>query len=117
MHARVRDLLREQRERHLPPGEWPDVGALVERVADDVPADDVDERVEEARPDPLVHIHSLHRATALARVVEGPVGHRGGRRGDIGVLAHVDRILAPELELHLDQSRRHGGSHSDARRV
>jgi hypothetical protein len=58
--------------------------------------------------DLLVHVDALDRAAALAGVVHRAVGQRLGRSLGVGVLAHIGRVLAAQLELQLDELVAHG---------
>ena len=84
-----------------------DVGGLVGRIADREARHGRRRTPRRRRRGSLVHVDALDRAAALAGVVERAVGQRLGRRlGDVDVVAHVDRVLAAELELQRDHARR-----------
>ncbi len=62
-------------------------------------------------------IDALDGATALAVVVERAVGQTRGGRGHVDVVAHIDRILAAQLELDRGHATGHRLGDAPARAV
>ena len=86
-------------------------------IAHLVPLDLGDERLDEGVVDLLVDVDALDRAARLAGVVERAVGDAGGGGSDVDVVADVHRVLAAELELHLDHLAAGLGADAGAGRI
>ncbi|GJC94275.1 hypothetical protein ColKHC_03101 [Colletotrichum higginsianum] len=101
----------------------PDVRALVERVSQLVPLENLLDGRNKGVVDLVGHVHALDRAAALARVEDGAVDDLGRGPVDVDVVADVGRVLAAELEPDVDDAVRrrllhceaagHGASESD----
>ncbi len=65
----------------------------------------------EALEDLALDIDTLDPATGLARVEEGAVDQGRDRVVDVGVGAHVTRVLAAQLQPRADEALRGGGLH------
>ena len=59
----------------------------------------------------LVHIDALQPAAGLTGIKVGPVDDVLDRMWQIGIVAHVDRIAAAELETHTDEALRGDALH------
>ena len=93
-----------------------DIRALGHRVADLESLDLGDECIDELLMHILVHVDPLDRAARLPGVVHRAVRQRGRGHLDVDVVAHIDRILAAQLELQLDHLARHRARDRLARR-
>ena len=75
------------------------------RIAEHVLARELDEAVDERVVDALVHVDALHPAARLAGVEVRAVDEVLDGVREIGVVAHVRRIAAAELEPDADEAR------------
>ena len=76
----------------------PERGRRVERIADDVFAGEIDEAFDEIVIDARIDIDALDAAAALAGIEERAVDQVLDRMIELGVGAHIGRVLAAELE-------------------
>ena len=71
---------------------------FVQRIAEHIGVHEIDCALDEAVVVPLVHVDALDAAAALARIEEGAVDEVLDGVVEIGVRAHIGRVLAAELE-------------------
>ena len=92
----------------------PSVVSGDERIAELVAVRQSDEAVDETVVDVLVHVDALDGAAALPRIEEAAVDQVLDRVVEIGVGAHIGRVLAAELEAGADEARGSGALHGVA---
>src|SRR5688572_1689802 len=81
------------------------------RIAQHVPAGEPDPALDEVVVEALVHVHTLYAAATLSRVEVRAIDQVFNRVRDIGVVAHIRRIAAAELEPGADETLGGGTLH------
>ena len=86
-------------------------GGLVQRVAQHVLAGQLDEAFDEGRVELVVDVDALDAAAALPGVEEAAVDQVLHRVGQVGIGAHVGRVLATQLQADADEVAGGGAFH------
>jgi hypothetical protein len=82
----------------------PEIGRLVGGIAEFVGLGEIDEAIDEFGVEGLVHVDALDPAAGLARIEEGTIDQILDRMGEIGIRAHVSRVLPAEFEPGADEA-------------
>ena len=80
------------------------IGVRVQRMAEAIGAGQLDEAIDEVAVAPALHIDAFDAAAGLAGVEKGAVHQIFYRRRQVGVGAHIGRILPAQFQADADEA-------------